>query len=234
VIDKLGAYIVAYSEHKISCRYTDNVNGMGQRFNGGETEIITQTGHNCYENVGTTQQGGTSLLFYETLIDQDDFKSSRKNGTGLGIWVTMTLKGDDGVATRVVCGYIPCKSPYKATRSTYQQHRRYYITKEKDHTCPRTRLQEDLLKQLTQWREAGDRLTVCMDTNEHIYKKKIGKSLTKVEGLRMQEVVEAFTGENIGAPFLRRTTPIYGIWTPSGVVVTGACVTPSGYGVGDH
>ena len=42
---------------------------------------------------------------------------------------------------------------------------------------------------------------MCMNEKEHIYKKEIGKSLTDVEGLGMQEVVGAFTGENIGATF---------------------------------
>ena len=40
VIYKVGADIVAYSEHKINCRHKDNSNGMGQMFNGGEAEII--------------------------------------------------------------------------------------------------------------------------------------------------------------------------------------------------
>ena len=51
------------------------------------------------------------------------------------------------------------------------------------------------------FKSAGDRLIMCMIENEHIYKKEIGKSLTDVEGLGMQEVVGAFTGENIGATF---------------------------------
>jgi hypothetical protein len=48
--------------------------------------------------------------------------------------------------------------------------------------------------QLKRWREEGDRLIVCMDANENIYTKCIGKELTEVTGLVMKEVVGEFTG----------------------------------------
>ena len=136
--------------------------------------------------------------------------------------------------TRIVCGYNPCCSPKKAKRSTYQQHRRYLTTVESDQTCPRKRFREDFIKQLEQWREAGDRLIVCMDANENIYRKQVGKILTNEEGLAMKEVVGEFTGQKLGATFFRGTEPIDGIWTTSDVVVTNTCVMPAGYGVGDH
>ena len=111
------------------------VNGMGQMFIGGKYEIRTQTGHNCHENAGRTQHGDTSLLLYGTLIDQYDFEVLQKDDTGLGRWVTMTLRGNDWITTRVVCKYNPCKTPRKAVRSSYQQHRRYNIKKEFKKTC---------------------------------------------------------------------------------------------------
>jgi hypothetical protein len=43
---------------------------------------------------------------------------------------------------------------------------------------------------------------VCLDTNEHIYRKAIGKSLMDIEGLAMKEVVGEFTGKAIGTMFL--------------------------------
>jgi hypothetical protein len=73
-----------------------------------------------------------------------------------------------------------------------------------------------------------------MDTNENIYKKSIGQSLTSVKGLNMQEVVGEFTGKKIGPTFFRGTKPIDGVWATSNLVVTHACVMPKGFGVGDH
>ena len=234
LIDELEADVVAYAEHRINCAHKDNVNGMGQMFNGGEAEIRTQTGHNKHLNIGRQQQGGTSLLLFGPLIDQYDFENSGKDDTGLGRWVVMTFVGSDGIVTRVVCGYQPCYAPRKAKRSSYQQHRRYLLKIEKDLTCPRKRFREDLVKQLVTWRENGDRLIVCMDANEHIYRKQIGKTLTNEDGLGMKEVVGEFTGQQIGATFFRGSDPIDGIWATPDVVVTSACVMPAGYGVGDH
>ena len=100
------------------------------------------------------------MVLYGTLIDRYNLEASGKDDKGLGHWVHMMLRGEDGVNTRTMCGYNPCKSRKKATRSSYQQHRRYLITKEKDRTCPRVLFREDLLRQLKGWREQGDRLIV--------------------------------------------------------------------------
>ena len=69
----------------------------------------------------------------------------------MGRWVYMVIRGDDGINMRVVCGYNPYSSPKKASRSSYQQQRRYFITKEKVRTCQRKRFREDLVKQLKTW-----------------------------------------------------------------------------------
>ena len=83
-MDELEADVVAYSEHKINSVHNDNVNGVGQTFNGGEAEMQTQTGHNQHKNVGRMQQGGTSLLLYGQLIHQTNSKASGKDAAGLG------------------------------------------------------------------------------------------------------------------------------------------------------
>ena len=61
---------------------------------------------------------------------------------------------------------------------------------------------------------------MCLDANEDIYKKSLGKSLTKREGLNMLEVVGEFTGRKIGPTFFRGSKPIYGIWATPDLVVT--------------
>ena len=146
----------------------------------------------------------------------------------------MVLQGEDGINTRFVCGYNPCPSEKKATKSSYQQHRRYFIRKEKDRTCPRKRFRQDLIRQLVQLRKEGNRLVVCLDANGDIYKKKLGKDLVKTGELEMVEVVGNFTGQKVGPTFFRGKDPIDGVWATPDVVITGACVMPVGYGVGDH
>ena len=106
--------------------------------------------------------------------------------------------------------------------------------KEKDRTCPRKRFRDDLVKQLVAWRKQGDRLVVCIDANKDIYKKSIGKALVDNKELCMGEAVGDFTGKKVGATFFRGKKPIDGVWTTADVVITGACVMPAGFGIGDH
>jgi hypothetical protein len=122
----------------------------------------------------------------------------------------MTLKGD-GVQTRVVCGYNPCYNKNPDSSTSYQQHRRYFITKKGNLTCPKIKFREDLVAQLKKWREEGDQLIVCLDANEHIYKKSIGWALPNIKGLAMQEVVGAFTHQPVGPTFFRGSKPIDGV-----------------------
>jgi hypothetical protein len=87
---------------------------------------------------------------------------------------------------------------------------------------------------LTKWQLEGDRLVVRLDANEDIYRKSIGKALTDPSGLNMSEVVGTFTGEKLGATYFRGFRPIDGIWATQDLTITGACVMPAGFGVGDH
>jgi hypothetical protein len=135
--DELEANIVAHLEHKINSAHKENINGMGQMFNGGEAEIRSLCGHNVHVNIGQTQQGGTAMLLHGSLIDQYDFEESGKDDTGLGRWVVMVFHGVEGIKMRVVCGYNTCIARPTARCSTYQQHRQYFITQESYLMCPR-------------------------------------------------------------------------------------------------
>jgi hypothetical protein len=63
------------------------------------------------------------------------------------------------------------------------------------------KFREDLMAQLTWWREEQNKLVVCLDANKYIYHKSLGKALTNVDGLNMREVVGTFTGKQIGATY---------------------------------
>lgn len=90
------------------------------------------------------------------------------------------------------------------------------------------------MAQLTEWRNKGNYLVVCMDANENIYKKSIGKALTDIAGLGMREVVGDHTGVPLGATYFRGSSPIDAVWATTDVEVIGACVMSCGFGVGDH
>ena len=65
-------------------------------------------------------------------------------------------------------------------------------------------------------------------------KEDIGKTLTSADDLGMKEAISYFTGKKLGATFFRGTKSIDGVWHTSDVIVTGDCVMPVRYGVGDH
>ncbi len=231
--DELEVDIAGYCKHQLNMTHKAKCNGFNQLFKGGKAAIQSIVAHNVHKNFGKTQQGGTSMIMFGPITEQIDFKRSRKDNTGLGRWTVMTLQGE-GIRTQVVCGYNPCGNSKLNSGTSYQQHRRFFVTQQKDLSCPRRRFREDLIKQLEEWREEGDRIIICMDANENIYKKSIRKALTNKEGLNMVEVVGEFTGKKIGATFFWGSKPIDGIWATKDIGVMQACVMPAGFGVGDH
>ena len=143
------------------------------------------------------------MLLYGPLVDQYDFKHSGKDDIGLGIWVVMVFQGSEGIKTRIVCGYNSCYNKKMYSRTSYQEQHRYLVLKYKDRTFPRKRLHDDLIRQLQDWREEGYRIIICMDANEDIYKKSLGKYITVRDGLNMNKLVGTFTGKKIGATLFR-------------------------------
>jgi hypothetical protein len=214
-------------------RRKENCNGFNQLFKGGEVDIQSIAAHNVNVNVGKTQQGGTNLILFGSITEQLDFERSGKDNTGLGRWTGMKLQGK-GIRTRAVCRCNPCMNSKLNSGASYQQHRHFFITQQKDDSCLRKQFREDLVKQLEKWREEGDRIIVCMDANENMYKKSIGKAQTNKDGLNMVEVVGEFTGKKIGATSFRGSKPINGIWAITDIGVTHLCVMPAGFDIGDH
>ncbi len=229
--DELEVDIAAYNEHRLNMAHKLNINGFNQLFKGGEAEVRSVVSHNVHENIGRVQEGGTSLLMFRTITDHILRDEPMKDETGLSRWSVMTIAGA-GIQTRVVCGYNPCYNKNPDNGTTYQQHCRYFQTRNEDR-CPRTLFKEHLIDQLKKWRESGDRLVVCMDVNEHIYKKSIWRELTDPEGLAIQEVVGEFTQRPIGTTFFRGSKPIDGVWASSDIAISNAGVMPAGNGIGD-
>ncbi len=142
--------IAAYCEHKLNMKHKKNCNGFNQLFKGGEAAVQSIVAHNVHKNIGLIQQGGTSLLLFDHLMEQLDHNESGKDDTGLGCWLVMTLQGD-GVQTRVVCGYNPCGNAKLNSGKLYQQHRQFLVTHWKDLACPRKQFHDNLMSQLDEW-----------------------------------------------------------------------------------
>ena len=169
---------------------------------------------------------------YGPLTENLQHDGPSKDETGLGRWSVMTLIGD-GIRTRVRCGYNPCYNNKTDNSTTYQQHRRYFRPRN-ENQCPRSLFRDHLISALKKGREEGDRLIVCLDANEDIYKKSIGKALTNSDRLTMNEVGGTFTGTKIGSKFFQGSNPIDGVLATSDILICNAAIMPAGYGIGDH
>ena len=150
MIYKIEVDVVCYNEHRVNMKHKENYNGFNQFFRGGEADIRSVVAYNVHENVGRLQEGGTSMLLFGSLIQQFAVDHSGKDNTGLVRWFYMTFCGSEGIKTRVVFGYNPCYNKNKESNTSYQQHRQFFITKQKDRTCPRKCFREDLIAQLKQ------------------------------------------------------------------------------------
>lgn len=113
----------------------------------------------------------------------------------------MVFRGENDLATRVVTCYNPCHNKHQGLTTSYQQHQRYFIMQETDDLCYRKRFLIDLKRQLEKWMEEGERLIICMDANEHVYCKQIGRTLTDPSGLGLKKVVGDFTGQQMGVTY---------------------------------
>ena len=71
----------------------------------------------------------------------------------------------------------------------------------------------------------GKRLVLCLDANKNIYRAELGRQLTDLHGLGMQEVVGNFTGKRLGDKIFMGSEPIDAIWATSDLEVAHACVS---------
>ena len=77
------------------------------------------------------------MLLFGSIIDQYDLGVLDRDDTELGRWVYMAFQGDDGIITRILCGYNPCHSGSELQGQATSNSEVVFLTKEKNYTCPR-------------------------------------------------------------------------------------------------
>ena len=135
---------------------------------------------------------------------------------------------------RVVCAYNPCYNTKQNSSTSYQQQRRYWINSHQDLSCPCLKFRDYLVSQLREWRANGDKLIICMDANESVYTKSMGKLLTYTDWLSMSEIMGVFTQLQLQATYFHGSKPIDAIWATPDIHVTDACVMTCIYSVSNH
>ncbi len=190
--------------------------------------------NNVHENkhTGRVQEGGTGTICFGDITGY--VKKVGRDEDGLGQWSWILLVGTAGHTTQVITAYNPSKNKNINSGTSYQQQHRYFIMKKKDKTCPLILFWRHLVKQLRQWRASRDMIVLFMDHNEHMIEGKLGQVLADREGLNLREAILSHTGASPGAAFFQGLRPIDGLLVSSDHDISNVCVTPFGFGVGDH
>ena len=82
--NELEVDMAAYCKHQLNMRHKKNCNGFNQLFKGGEATVRSIVAHNVHENIGRTQQGGTSLLLFGHLTEQLNHEESGRTTPASG------------------------------------------------------------------------------------------------------------------------------------------------------
>ncbi len=198
--EDLGIDCLLYCKHRLNFRHKDNKNNLKQMFQR-ELTCTAVGAHNVHKAkvAGRVQEGGTGAICFGKTVGY--IKKTGKDEEGLGQWCRILLGGNKGHQTRIITAYNPCKNKAVNSGTTYQQQRRYYITKKKDLTCPRKIFWRNLIKRIKSWWEAGARIILFMDHKEHVTNRPLGKELGDKNGLDMREAIIQHTGASPGATF---------------------------------
>ena len=112
------------------------------------------------------QPGGTAILSINQLSHK--VQSHRQHdSTGLGRWTSTLYQGKNNTLLRVVQVYRPCHPNPHSPNGVYQQHSRYFLTKN-IRTSPRTQFLLDLKNFLEECLDREEQLIVMGDFNENI------------------------------------------------------------------
>ena len=102
----------------------------------------------------------------------------------------------------------------------------------RDSRCPKVIFQEDLLAQLTLWRNEGDKIVLMLDANEDLSHGKLEKALK--EQLNMIDAVKARSNCPGPNTFHTGSKQVDGIWVTQDLDISLACFLPFFFGAGDH
>ncbi len=151
-----------------------------------EREVRAAGSHNVHgPRISPLQQGGTAILLTHGILQYA--KRHTTDMRKLGRWSSWTLCHNPLHRTRVVVAYSPGHLR-KGLKTVYQQQMTY-INAHQLHTTPLQLFISDLVKQLTIWKAAGDRLILFIDANESIIRGSTSKALGNIG---MKEVTHKY------------------------------------------
>jgi hypothetical protein len=117
--------------------------------------------------------------------------------------------------------------------TVWSQHRRYVRRHGLGNISHHALFERDLIRQLLEWKSAGDEIILFMDVNDHAYKGCIPRRLGERD-LMMTERFMAANGFEAPNSYYRRSRPITGCYCTQGIDCVNVFVSPPRAGAGDH
>ena len=192
-------------------------------------DIKVTTHNNTTENIGISQPGGVAQFVRGELGQYA--RSHATDFRDLGRWSSWTFFAGKNHITRVVSAYNLAHHQSKELGSVYQQHTRYLQRKGIKGRTPRSMFHEDFIGVLRQWLNAGERLLIFIDLNEHILTSGLANDILSL-GLR--EATHDYWPSEEPRTYIRGSGPIDAVYYSRDLEITNVAQLSFHEGVGDH
>lgn len=194
---------------------------------------VTKTGiaaNNINERISRDQVGGTAVAAIGRL--SDIVSDTGCDPTGLGRWSWIQLGHAERI-TKIVSGYLPCKPGRNSRgRTTWEQHSRYLQAKG-EFRYPSTVFIEDITTLISKWRQDGDEVVLCIDSNQDVYTGHLACALGQ-KNIQMGCLFQHALGEQVPNSHFRGKGKLSTIFGSPGLLEGNAMCYPHWYGIGDH
>ncbi len=198
-----------------------------------ERKLHSVTAHNTTEwdeTFGKHQPGGTGMICRHKFIQYA--RKPSVSPRGLGRWCSWPFYCNPNHVTRIVVAYRPCNHRLKGLKTVYQQHLRYiqFLGLETD---PASLFDDNLSKQIKEWRGAGERIVLAIDVNAHPLYNTFYRELQE-HGTELEEFSHKCWGP-IG-PYTHHAgkSPIDGAYRSAEVEIVNLCMMTFAESPGDH
>ena len=158
-----------------------------------------------------------------------------KSGTdtiGLGRWSWIQVAGKNGLRTRIITAYRPCRvTGSKGLTTTWDQQVRYF-RKHNNSYDPRKNFDIDLFTIINNWLRDGIRIILCLDANEDVSQGQFNPQAT-TNGLF--NVHTSIHNDPLPPTHNNGSKPISAIYASLGLTPTRCGILKHGEGIeGDH